>query len=40
VKIYARSSLPIKFGLIVANSVGLIDADYRGEIKVELTSLN
>ena len=40
VKIYARSSLPVKFGLIVANSVWLIDADYRGEIKVELTSLN
>lgn len=40
VKIYARSSLPVKFGLIVANSVWLIDSDYRGEIKVELTSLN
>ena len=40
VKIYARSSLPVKFGLIVANSVWLIDADYRWEIKVELTSLN
>ena len=40
VKVYARSSLPIKFGLIVANSVWLIDADYRWEIKVELTSLN
>ena len=40
IKVYARSSLPIKFGLIVANSVGIIDADYRGEIKVELTSLN
>lgn len=40
VKIYARSSLPVKFWLMVANSVWLIDADYRGEIKVELTSLN
>ena len=40
VKIYARSSLPIKFGLIVANSVWLIDSDYRWEFKVELTSLN
>lgn len=40
VKIYARSSLPIKFWLIVANSVWLIDADYRGEIKVELISIN
>ena len=40
IKVYARSSLPIKFWLIVANSVGIIDADYRWEIKVELTSLN
>ena len=40
VKIYARSSLPVKFGLMVANSVWLIDADYRWEIKVELISLN
>ena len=40
IKVYARSSLPIKFWIIVANSVGLIDSDYRWEIKVELTSLN
>jgi len=40
IRIYARSSLPVKFWLIVANSVWLIDADYRWEIKVELTSLN
>ena len=40
IKVYARSSLPIKFWLIVANSVGIIDADYRWEIKVELISLN
>ena len=40
IKVYARSSLPVKFGIIVANSVWLIDADYRWEIKVELTSLN
>lgn len=40
IKVYARSSLPVKFGLIVANSVGIIDSDYRGEIKIELTSLN
>lgn len=39
VKVYARSSLPIKFGLIVANSVWIIDSDYRWEIKLELTSL-
>ena len=40
IKVYARSSLPVKFGLIVANSVGVIDSDYRWEIKVELTSLS
>jgi dUTPase len=40
IKIYARSSLPIKFWIIVANSVWLIDSDYRWEIKVELTSLS
>ena len=40
IKVYARSSLPVKFWLIVANSVGIIDADYRWEIKVELASLN
>lgn len=39
IKIYARSSLPVKFWLIVANSVWLVDADYRWEIKVELTSI-
>ena len=40
IKIYARSSLPVKFWLMVANNVALIDSDYRWEIKVELTSLN
>ena len=40
IKVYARSSLPVKFWIIVANSIGIIDSDYRGEIKVELTSLN
>ena len=37
--ILARSSLPLKKQLMVANGVGLIDADYRGpddEIKVEV----
>ena len=32
--IYARSSLATKKGLAPANKVGVIDADYRGEIKV------
>lgn len=34
--IYARSGLSIKEGLAPANKVGVIDADYRGEIKVAL----
>ena len=34
--IYARSSLGTKKGLAPANKVGVIDADYRGEIKIPL----
>lgn len=34
--IYARSSLGTKKGLAPANKVGVIDSDYRGEIKVVL----
>ncbi len=34
--IYARSSLGSKKGLAPANKVGVIDSDYRGEIKVSL----
>ena len=34
--IYARSSLGTKRGLAPANKVGVIDADYRGEIKIVL----
>ena len=34
--IYARSGLATKRGLAPANKVGVIDADYRGEIKVAL----
>ncbi len=29
-KIYPRSSLPIKFGCTIPNNVGIIDADYYG----------
>ena len=32
--IFARSSLGTKRGLAPANKVGVIDADYRGEVKV------
>ena len=34
--IFARSSLGAKRGLAPANKVGVIDADYRGEVKVAL----
>lgn len=37
--VFARSSLGQK-KLIIPNSVGIIDADYRGEIKVPLISFN
>ena len=32
--VFARSSLAIKHGIGLLNSVGVIDSDYRGEIKV------
>lgn len=34
--ICARSGLAIKHGIALANGVGIIDSDYRGEIKVGL----
>lgn len=34
--IFARSGLAIKHGLALSNGVGVIDSDYRGEIKVGL----
>ena len=34
--IYARSSLGAKRGLAPANKVGVVDSDYRGEVKVVL----
>lgn len=34
--VYARSGLACKSGLAPANKVGVIDSDYRGEIKVVL----
>lgn len=34
--VFARSGLSIKHGLNLANSVGVIDSDYRGEIQVGL----
>lgn len=34
--IFARSGLAVKHGLALSNGVGVIDSDYRGEIKVGL----
>lgn len=35
----ARSGLAIKHGISLANGVGIIDSDYRGELKVGLINL-
>lgn len=37
--IYLRSSLAVKYNLILANGVGVIDADYRGHIILPVISL-
>jgi dUTP pyrophosphatase len=34
--VFSRSGLGFKYGIGLANSVGLIDGDYRGEIRVAL----
>src|SRR5699024_6847702 len=34
--VYGRSSWGAKYGVTLANAVGVIDSDYRGEIKVAL----
>ena len=38
--IYARSGLACKKGICLANSVGVVDSDYRGEIKCGLINLS
>ena len=37
--IFARSGLASRHGICLANSVGVIDSDYRGEIKCALINL-
>ena len=37
--LFARSGLAAKKGLTLANAVGVIDSDYRGEIKVAMIHL-
>lgn len=39
IQIRPRSGLALRHGLMIANSPGTIDADYRGEIKVILLNL-
>jgi len=36
----ARSGLAVKQGVTLSNGVGVIDSDYRGEVKVGLVNLN
>ncbi len=38
--LFARSGLASKHGITLANSVGVIDSDYTGEIKVALVNLS
>ena len=38
--VFARSGLGIRHGITLSNGVGVIDSDYRGEIRVGLTNLS
>ena len=38
--VFARSGLGIRHGIALSNGVGVIDSDYRGEIRVGLTNLS
>ena len=38
--IFARSGLAIKHGIALSNGVGVIDSDYRGEIKIGMVNLS
>lgn len=39
-ELYARSSMAAREGYTLANNVGIIDADYRGELIVQLTRID
>lgn len=38
--LFARSGLALRQGLCLANGVGVIDSDYRGEVQVAATNLS
>ena len=38
-KIYPRSGLATKFGVTLANCVGIVDAGYRGEVQIPMYAL-
>ena len=38
--LYARSGLGVKHGVCLSNGVGVIDSDYRGEIRVGLANIS
>ena len=38
--IFARSGLGVKHGIALSNGVGVIDSDYRGELKIGLINLS
>ena len=38
--VFARSGLATKYGVCLSNGVGVIDSDYRGEIRVGLANLS
>lgn len=38
-QVFVRSSLGFKYGIQLANGTGIIDSDYRGEVKVCLINL-
>lgn len=39
-QIRARSGMSLKYGITMANGVGTIDSDYRGEIKVLIVNIS
>jgi len=38
--LFARSGLAVRHGIALSNGVGVVDADYRGEVKVGLVNLS